>query len=1435
MQRSAARRARRLCEAPQARFRESKAAATLAEGDTTHCNRGAHTLQPHSAQRTTEKRAHSDAARARSGPQWDASSVQHSVVLPRQLMGCTVDDWDGCSTHRCALRFTTVLASQTQSECTAAHARSSHLPGTSRLSSLLLPVTLLDPASPSMSRARDGDRSVKPSWTRKYVAGSVAMGSSTRVAEANAVPPLLEPEQLWPNHSKPFELRSMPPREGLPVPPPMTTAGKQMMQASASASSLPRITSPTHDSGSDGFLSDEAKQRALHASLSSPHLFQNLRDEAAARHSSATRLVQSFHSHHSSYQYLVQKLTRDLEVVLESTKAPPSSHQDPSAKFQLDNTLKLERTEGVMRIMRQLAASSPNSSTFTALVDELSVAIYNAADTCGIEFREFDPEAKMTFWDLSRTMDEKSAQIFAELEHVQARANYCTLPTHTHNTAAQFQRRRMAACRCTCFVAHPLFLLRCVHCCSAPLLLSASFHPSPLRPTDEFHESGERNVMLSAIDKWQGWLVTQAFITWRDNCRRVRAQRRAFERNLVAFEARQRIHRQRKLFALWKNERVRTQREVVGPQVIQLSAESSRVTAEAAATNKWINEATNALKDLGEKLAEFNAEKSRLTQDLERLQTDLTSFKALKLQDVANFTLEVARELLLSLQDELEYHMDPKGPYQRDGYAMLTRMLSAPKLAEKDIKPEKEKTGTKKKKKKKAGAGAEKEEKKKEEEAEKKEDPSAAADPTSPTAASAPSPAGSPPLPEGTPTSPSNAGATSTTPGASPPAGGSPPVPDESMLTAAQLEAIALSNALALEDAAADDDFDPLSLEARYASMSDTEILILWFNYQLRMYHWRAAPSYDEFQPSLQKRIKTAPVQIGNLSSDLTQTPRISSAALLMLLESIAPILNYQQSFGYLLHHEFDRDLRLKSLVNIVGEFNPDCVDLVSLEGLLLNKAPDLTAAMVAKLFVYYPNIPSRKSGMAPVLARLEAMKLERRSIFSRLTKISLKHAEFDAIYIQERHSIEVSRIQASRFLRTMSRQDLLKVHLTSSWNEHAQEEAARLAKIQAEKDEAERIEREKAEAIVAAEKAAHEAAIARAKETLGFQKRSSLEAAGARALNPDGTPATPATATASGGSSSPASPPPVVINPLSSDGKKKTRKQMALEYERARLAQEEEAHKLAAAAAASAVAAPVETAPVEEELDPFSPEEAQIYVEYIRKFSVEFTELYALARKHMDRVRRGEQMYGILQRRMNGFITDVLVRRVNLDPLPIIDPKAQRDFVSFTTLQLSRLGELMQPGLSSDAQAAEILLCQGELANDYAELVAIFRAYSRVDRAAGVLDKNTEWSGCLMMTSRDFHAFMTDLKVASRSVKQAQIDDVYAACCDGRVISRVALSPPQFVEALVRLAALRYPMQSLGDSLALFLKQDVLKRGRKIVSGGGTQHAWREKRRGSG
>jgi len=37
-------------------------------------------------------------------------------------------------------------------------------------------------------------------------------------------------------------------------------------------------------------------------------------------------------------------------------------------------------------------------------VEELASSIYNAVGTSGIEYREFDPDGKMTFWQLAATM-----------------------------------------------------------------------------------------------------------------------------------------------------------------------------------------------------------------------------------------------------------------------------------------------------------------------------------------------------------------------------------------------------------------------------------------------------------------------------------------------------------------------------------------------------------------------------------------------------------------------------------------------------------------------------------------------------------------------------------------------------------------------------------------------------------------------------------------------------------------------------------------------------------------------------------------------------------------------------------------------------------------------------------------------------------------------
>jgi len=254
------------------------------------------------------------------------------------------------------------------------------------------------------------------------------------------------------------------------------------------------------------------------------------------------------------------------------------------------------------------------------------------------------------------------------------------------------------------------------------------------------------------------------------------------------------------------------------------------------------------------------------------------------------------------------------------------------------------------------------------------------------------------------------------------------------------------------------------------------------------------------------------------------------------------------------------------------------------------------------------------------------------------------------------------------------------------------------------------------------------------------------------------------------------------------------------------------------------------------------------VYVDYVRQFAFDFAALYTAAHKRMERLRRGQQMWQLLHARMSGFIVDTLVRRVQGNPLPLVDAKAQRDFVALTQIPPSRLLDLWPAPARADylLQSSDSHMLQAELANDYQELAAIFRAYSRALEAGSASTTTTgsrnsassfdvptvrkgsasDWSGCLLMSSRDYAEWTRDLKIVSRTaLKQAAVDEVFRACItpvgsgeSGKVQSRLALGPSQFAEALVRLALLRYPgLSCLSDSVALFLRRDVLKRSRKV------------------
>jgi hypothetical protein len=313
-------------------------------------------------------------------------------------------------------------------------------------------------------------------------------------------------------------------------------------------------------------------------------------------------------------------------------------------------------------------------------------------------------------------------------------------------------------------------------------------------------------------------------------------------------------------------------------------------------------------------------------EELERLQHELSSFKALKLQDVAHvrrcahcigvrlclvvlglvahlplclcsfsqYTLDIARELLLALEDELEHYADPAGPFTHDGYRIIQKLVP-PKLQEKDEK--------------KAKAGK------------KKRNAAAAAATTDVT------------------------------------------TPDDALPAVPAIDSLLQTNAPAPAPSVDEVDWDPIALEARFANLSDQDVLLLWFNHQLQLYHYRGVPNYDEYQLPLSKRVTLPAPAVANFSTDFSTTRGVAEKALLMVLENVAPILNYQQSMNYLLHHELDADLRVKSMISILCEFNTDLGDMIGLETFLLAKAPDMVAAFVAKLFCYYPNLNMQKDG----------------------------------------------------------------------------------------------------------------------------------------------------------------------------------------------------------------------------------------------------------------------------------------------------------------------------------------------------------------------------------------------------------------------------------------------------------------------------------------
>jgi len=1132
----------------------------------------------------------------------------------------------------------------------------------------------------------------QPSWTRKYLPSQVGLASPSPATRVQM----------------------------LTAPPPMLDPSALMVSHPLPFNSRVNHTKPNDNTTLSDSLQHKGrrkqKQGDQEGDFRSGPLLPAIRhnrpetteaESKQAQHhsSSSTALVPAQRHHHSTLPNTASTSNLVLSfhahhstyhLVVTRLSHALDSLLDRTRLARTNGQLSREVVDGCVDLLQQLASASPHSSTFCALVSEFVQSVYNRTSTSVLEFSAYDPHGRMSFWQLHSLLQGRISSMERELHRAKLKVKYY-----------------------------------------------------------ETHERGEKRVLIAAVNKWQVQLKRVMFQQWSSNVARIRKQRETMHRVLEQMEQRRSKARCRMAFFKWKLQRIRTRREQVGPQLVQLAQEVKDVDDETAATNAWINSATNALRDLASKLQGFQAQKSHLNGELSRLQNDINQFKGLKLQDIAQYTLDLSRELLLSLQDEVEFYLDGNGsdsggPFQQDGFLIL-ETLQPPKKKEKKINKDKETMfkdrevqGSNKKKQRGAGGGG-------------GLDPANLADDKSTTHRRTPS----------------------------------------------------SSSSIDVDSAATPEpEWDPRPLESRFASLSDCDILLLWFNYHLHHYHYRPVPAYDECQPPLSKRLATQPPYVQNFSSDLAWSRSSGGVAcLLMLLERIAPSANHQQSMNFILNHEFEVEQRVRSMAGIVADFSMEIADMMGLETILMAKAPDMMAAMLAKLFCQYPRLDVKKNGLKPCLEEIDRLKVSRRSIAARLSVIRQRLAEIDAIYANERNKIHVSNLQAARYAKNMNRTKLLRAPHTKEWDEQEKEEEEKRRA-----EERRRVEEEKRiQAQLAAARAAEEAkqaeAIRRAKAQLGFNVDID-----------DGN----STKDGEGGKNT-----------------KKSRQQLALEHQRKQL--REEAERASVAKAASALHAQQQdgsgsssstgshgaaTKP-SNEIDPFSPEEAQVYVDWIQQFARDFHQLYTQARKHIDRIRRGEQMYQLLQRRMEGFVLDVLVRRANQDPLPIIDHKAHRDWLAFTRVSSSRLAPLLPTSsTSSSAAHSELQLLECELMNDYHDLISVFRAYSRVDpnlqtriRASSLEEMNAAkhaLAGCLMMSLTDFTEFTKDCRLQSRSIKQSQLDEIFEKCTEGSVLSRVCLSPNQFVEAIIRLAALKYPLSSLADSLSLFLKQDV-KRCKRI------------------
>ena len=330
--------------------------------------------------------------------------------------------------------------------------------------------------------------------------------------------------------------------------------------------------------------------------------------------SSAVGIQSHYHAVTNAAQQLVQTFDQSQLHFAETVESVYHQLREVLHRTRHSGPLSRTRIDACVQLLLALAAASPQSALLTPLVNNLVAAVYTTPPSPATRITSATLASTATYFEQVKLLHRKQQLLFRDLQRISAQVEY-------------FDR----------------------------------------------NGGGHREALVIAIRKWQIELMRTALLGWRENVRTFTIQRTRMRDLLATWERKGRVRRMRWSMRLWKMSVMRRERRDLTPQVEAARAHSAELSQQIDDTESAIEQSQLRLGTLLDEMNEISGQCTSVADRVRQLQDKIERYACFRLSDVAHSVLELAREMMLSLQDELEFGRDV---YRYDPYRMLAATVA---------------------------------------------------------------------------------------------------------------------------------------------------------------------------------------------------------------------------------------------------------------------------------------------------------------------------------------------------------------------------------------------------------------------------------------------------------------------------------------------------------------------------------------------------------------------------------------------------------------------------------------------------------------------------------------------------------------------------------------------------------------------------------------